>query len=243
MDVTAEKHRLKVYMVLIAVVLPVLIYLLYMYVPSFYYEVGLTDVKFIGIIPAIICGTLGGIFLHYTDKRLSNKIWSWMRRRRKLWLWLKQHFPSSVETVWLVSEEDDYWRLMHPLGLEEMQNWFNFLCWLKSVQVLCGTLIISIFEEIVFRGILIYLIISRTQNLILAIFFSSIVFAIIHLRFGIHVLPSKFLDGLVFSLSYIISGTLFASFFTHCLFSLLTWKAWRKTYDQICIHLIYRKQR
>tara|TARA_B100000242_G_scaffold85849_1_gene57332 strand:- start:257 stop:805 length:549 start_codon:yes stop_codon:yes gene_type:complete len=94
------------------------------------------------------------------------------------------------------------------------KNNFSFL-----LLFLTTTLLAPIFEEIIFRGILLPTL-SRDFGVILSIIVSAFIFALAHLSLG--EMPPLFILGIGLGITRIASGSLFSSIVMHSLWNGLT---------------------
>lgn len=104
----------------------------------------------------------------------------------------------------------------NPL-LEIVLNNNNFLAFI--LLFITTTIFAPLFEEIIFRGVLLP-ILSRDFGKIIGIILSSFIFALAHLSFS--ELPPLFILGIGLSLTRFISGRLFSSVVMHSLWNGLT---------------------
>ena len=93
-------------------------------------------------------------------------------------------------------------------------NYFAFI-----LLFLTTTFLAPLFEEIIFRGVLLP-ILSRDFGIIMGIIISSFVFALAHLSIG-EMLP-LFILGIGLAITRLISGRLFSSVIMHSLWNGLT---------------------
>ena len=93
-------------------------------------------------------------------------------------------------------------------------NYFAFL-----ILFITTTLLAPIFEEIIFRGVLLP-ILSRDFGKIIGILFSSFIFALAHLSFS--EFPPLFILGIGLACTRLISGRLISSVVMHSLWNGLT---------------------
>ena len=94
------------------------------------------------------------------------------------------------------------------------RNHFSFLLLFITTTVLA-----PLFEEIIFRGVLLP-ILSRDFGILLGIIISSFIFALAHL--SISEIPPLFVLGLGLGFTRLISGRLISSVFMHSLWNGLT---------------------
>lgn len=229
MSTKMEKYKIKSEAVFQIITLVVILYLLHLYFPSFYFNVGFINIKITEAVLTPIYSIPSSLLLYHIDKKLNKWILFLLQLRKgEKWIQPKK-YSHDAQMAWRIAMDNNY------QGWEEAYQRFNFLRSLTSVQVLCALLFISFCEEVIFRGVLIYFVMLYAQNLILAILLSAVIFAFIHLRFGTHVIPSRFLGGLVFAFNFIIAGTLLAPILAHLVFNALTWKSWRKECSQIYV--------
>ncbi len=89
----------------------------------------------------------------------------------------------------------------------------------------------SFWEEILFRGVGIYLLTRLLScSVILSVFITSILFGIYHIPVSKASILPKFLGGLVLGFLFIYTKKIFFPFLSHSIWNILIWREWRKAY-------------
>ena len=78
-----------------------------------------------------------------------------------------------------------------------------------------GNLFSNFYEEIIFRAFLIPLFYYLFRNIRPAVFFSSVIFAVVHARYPLFLQLTVFVSGVCFAVSYLRSKTVFAPWLSH----------------------------
>ncbi len=88
---------------------------------------------------------------------------------------------------------------------------------LMTISPLIG----AICEEIMFRGYILTALLENMKNKLLAIIIANLIFASIHIYFGIAGIVFAFFAGLVFSFIYLKTNSIYPSIITHSIYNLI----------------------
>jgi hypothetical protein len=133
---------------------------------SFYSEIGLVWISWVTI-AFLFLGGVVGFLLYNLDSRVSIRIWRFLRKHRKAWKWIKDH-KLDAKVPWNTSEED-VWEGGVDYKFDQMHDVIQFVKWLASRQFLLGSFFTAVFEELIFRGLLIFVLVFAFRSLVLAI--------------------------------------------------------------------------
>jgi len=202
---------------------------------SFYSEIGLVWVSWVTI-AFLFLGGVVGFLLYNLDSKASIRIWRFLRKHRKAWKWIKDH-KLDAKVPWNTSDED-VWEGGVDYKFDQMHDVIQFVKWLASRQFLLGSLFTAVFEELIFRGLLIFVLVLAFQSTVLAIVLSSLAFGLLHIMFGIQALPAKIFGGFVLGFLLVAGGTLLVPIVAHVVFNLLTWRSMKDTYRDLRRNLV-----
>jgi membrane protease YdiL (CAAX protease family) len=110
----------------------------------------------------------------------------------------------------------------------------NQIKFFSSYSFLLVSIFISFFEELIFRGLGIFLLVYYLKlNLFMAIVVTSIAFGVYHFKLSVAVIPSRIICGMILGILYISANSLIPPALAHSTWNFMIWNSWRREYKKI----------
>jgi len=130
------------------------------------------------------------------------------------------HYKIFKKVSWAVTKDSIFQGMLWgmPVIAFAVSQWLyyglNFQFRIDH-QSIAGNMFSNFYEEIIFRAFWLPLFYYLFRNIRPAIFFPSVLFALVHYKYPPFLQFTVFIGGLCFAVSYVRSGTIFAPWLAH----------------------------
>ncbi|MEW6456775.1 MAG: CPBP family intramembrane glutamic endopeptidase [Acidobacteriota bacterium] len=181
--------------------------ILFLFIQHFnlYFDVGFKKIELLPEVffISIISGSVG-VLVYFVDRKLTK-------------------FSSSLVHPHLSSSRFR--------GMMDVLNFKDLLKNFSSFAFLFTSIVASFYEEILFRGLGIFLLFRYFHiNLVVSVILIALLFGIYHIFLSKMAILPKFVAGLILGYLYIITDHIFYPIVAHLIWNVFIWKAWKNAY-------------